>query len=115
MTNNVPTINTNFVHIIAHEIKEDDALDVIAEEAVELAQAALKLKRTHSRTNPTTLSRDDALRALCEEYTDLMLAVDVFNLHNFIWGDSDSIDTNIKLYNGKSERWYKRVKGTLHE
>ena len=46
----------------------------LAEEAAELAQAALKLRRALDGTNPTPLRESEARAALAEERTDVSLA-----------------------------------------
>ena len=45
----------------------------LAEEAAELAQAALKLRRTLDGRNPTPVSTGDASRKLNEEFADVLL------------------------------------------
>ena len=46
-------------------------LEQLAEEATELAKAALKLARVHRRENPTPVTLDDATDDLVEEFTDV--------------------------------------------
>lgn len=45
-------------------------LEQLAEEAVELAKASLKLARVIREENPTPVSREEAFKAMTEEYTD---------------------------------------------
>ena len=45
---------------IAENLSEEDILCQLAEEAAELAQAALKLRRAITGTNPTPASEDEA-------------------------------------------------------
>lgn len=52
----------------------------LAEEASELAQAALKLSRIHRDENPTPISRFEAVDNLKEEFTDLLLVSDILGL-----------------------------------
>ena len=49
----------------------------LAEEAAELAQAALKLRRTLDGRNPTPVSTGDASRKLNEEFADVLLCAAV--------------------------------------
>ena len=46
-------------------------LEQLAEEASELAQAALKLARIYRAENPTPVTEDEAYKNLVEEYTDV--------------------------------------------
>lgn len=46
-------------------------LEQLAEEAAELAQAALKLARIERGENPTPVSKEEAEENLREEYTDV--------------------------------------------
>ena len=48
----------------------------VAEEAAELAQAALKLRRVLDGTNPTPKSRDEAILDFEEEIADVQLYLD---------------------------------------
>ena len=48
-------------------LPETEVLAQLAEEAAELAQAALKLRRVLDGTNPTPLSESEARAALAEE------------------------------------------------
>lgn len=49
----------------------------LAEEATELAQAALKMRRTLDRSNPTPMTTGDASRNLNEEFADVLLCAAV--------------------------------------
>lgn len=55
---------------IAASLSEEDILCQIAEEAAELAQAALKLRRAITGTNPTPVTQEEAIDNLIEEYAD---------------------------------------------
>lgn len=46
-------------------------LEQLAEEATELAKAALKLARIYRAENPTPVTEDKAYKNLIEEYTDV--------------------------------------------
>ena len=46
-------------------------LEQMAEEAAELAQAALKLARIKRGENPTPVTEEEAWKHLVEEYTDV--------------------------------------------
>lgn len=74
----------------------------VAEEAVELAHAALKYLRTQNGTNPTPVTEKEAMEKVMEEICDLYNALEVLKL-----------DVNLK-YEGirkkKLARWVERIK-----
>lgn len=51
---------------------EAEVLAQLAEEAAELAQAALKLRRVVDGRNPTPVTEQEARQNLMEEYTDVV-------------------------------------------
>ena len=53
----------------------EDILCQLAEECSELAQAALKLRRTMSVTNPARKTRAEAFDALIEETADVLVCL----------------------------------------
>lgn len=89
----------------------DDVLDVIKEEAAELIQAASKVQRAHSSTNPTDISIDDAYRMIREEYTDMCLAINVLNEMNRANGEpcTSMVYYNRHIAKQKAKRWLKRI------
>lgn len=52
----------------------------LAEEAAELAQAALKVARVLRNENPTPIEFEEALDGLRSEYTDVAVCADVVDL-----------------------------------
>ena len=58
-------------------LPQTELLAMLAEEAAELSQAALKLRRVLDGTNPTPVSYDEAKRSLVEEAADTMLCMRV--------------------------------------
>lgn len=77
-----------------------DALEQLAEEAAELAQAALKeIRAEHLNRNPTPLSAKQARENLQEEADDVMMLLELFGL-------VETIDTS---ENPKWERWLERL------
>lgn len=83
-----------------------EILAQMAEEASELAQAALKLRRAISGKNPTPKSIAECRKALLEEYADVLTCVRVFDEYeeDFFRGAEDVSDE-------KYERWIKRLEG----
>ena len=99
---------------IAENLSDEDILCQIAEEAAELAQAALKLRRAITQTNPTPMSMEDAEKNLIEEYGDSVVAcVAYFMKHDFI--DRKYAD-ELEHSNAKCSRWAQRIKeGKKHD
>lgn len=89
-------------HAIARiltDVPLNDIYSELAEEASELAQAALKMCRIGSATNPTDKTYEQARQDLVEEYTDVLnIAMRVLDIQpDWLIGD-------YKLY-----RWCKRL------
>ena len=72
----------------------------LAEEATELAQAALKLRRTLDGRNPTPVSTGDASRKLNEEFADVLLCAAVLGF------DREEI---ARILREKAARWSTRL------
>ena len=74
---------------IRDRVPQSIILDQLAEEAAELAQAALKLKRTMSRDNPTTVTAAEASDRLLEEIADVIVCMN--QLEGLDWRVIDTI------------------------
>lgn len=93
---------------IAENLSDEDILCQIAEEAAELAQAALKLRRAITKTNPTPVAVEKAADNLIEEYGDTVVAcVTYFMKHDLI--DRKYVDV-LEKSNTKYSRWAQRIK-----
>ena len=57
--------------MMIEKIGEPAMLEQLAEEAAELAQAALKCARIERGENPTPVTESEAYKNLVEEYTDV--------------------------------------------
>ena len=81
----------------------DEIMAQLAEEAAELAQAALKLRRVDSKTNPTPLTFFDAFENLLGETADVMACLHVAGLkmEPTLW--QPRIDQNLA-------RWAQRLR-----
>lgn len=75
----------------------------LAEEACELAQAAMKGFRKYSVDNPTPVSSDEVLQMLREEAADIMICLDALGVDI----TSSEVMTN---YFQKLDRWVERLK-----
>ena len=89
-------------HAIADKIGTEEVLCQLAEEAAELAQAALKLRRVMDGTNPSPISMDYAVGNLNEELGDVLVCVSEL---------SDIVDIGAILDNAeiKLKRWRRRI------
>ena len=69
------------MNIIKKEIPVTELLAGLAEEASELAQAALKLRRVFDKTNPTPMKEEEAIEHLWEEIADVKLYVSMLDVN----------------------------------
>ena len=88
---------------IAKKLTKAAALEQMAEEAAELAQAALKLARILREENPTPVTEDAAELALQEEHCDVRVCARVLDEHLCL------LSGTTWLENQKMERWLKRL------
>lgn len=79
-----------------------ELLAQLAEEAAELSQAALKLRRAMTGYNPTPVTVAEAHANLIEEAADVNLAI------SFLLGDN-SISEIEEIKQRKLKRWLKRL------
>lgn len=83
---------------IVKKLGEAEVLAQLAEEAAELAQAALKLRRALDEKNPTPKTEEECRRNLAEEYNDVILCAVQLGLE---------VDASAAMY--KIRRWQKRL------
>ena len=88
--------------MIKGKIPVTELLAGLAEEASELAQAALKYRRTLDGTNPTPMKQDEAYENLCEEVADVRLYMKVLSLPNSYISS---------IMEQKMKRWENRLHG----
>lgn len=104
------------IEYIASKLSREDILCQLAEEASELSQAALKLRRAITGTNPTPVSKSKATDDLFEELADVAVAEEAYFA---------SISDNYRQREGleglvgciakdKGERWVQRLKDTAN-
>lgn len=82
----------------------EEIMTQLAEEAAELAQAALKYRRTLSNANPTPITRREAEKKLLEEIADVKLCLHVSGFEAV----RHKIEVN-RTISAKAERWLKRL------
>lgn len=83
-------------------------LEQLAEEAAEVAQAALKMARIIRGENPTPKTHMEARAALEEELADFRVCVEVMDRSDVIF-DMEIIKN---LSEVKMKRWLDRLEGT---
>jgi len=90
---------------IKKSLPTDEVLAQLAEEATELAHAALKLRRARDGRNPTPVTVQQAWDNLTEEVVDVSLCLSVLGLCK-VDPDGD------ERYHRKMERWANRLQDT---
>lgn len=83
-------------------LPREELLCQLAEEASELAQAALKLRRVTDGTNPTPVTYDNALGDVYEEAADVILCLQLCGIDISSSIVNNTIDRKIK-------RWQTRL------
>lgn len=89
--------------LISNEINRSALYEHLAEEASELAQAALKVARIQRGENPCGTEIEEALDNMVEEFTDVMLVSDIIGY-----------ETNETIYAYKLNRWVDRILAKQH-
>lgn len=85
---------------VAGHLSYRAALEGLAEECCELAQAALKLVRAMDGENPTPVSGKKCADKLEEEAGDVQMLLELLNL----------VEDGTTAHNPKWERWAKRIR-----
>lgn len=92
-----------YIDKLIYAVSEPVRLRVLAEEAAELAQAALKFARVNDELNPTAASDYEAFKNLVEEVSDVVLCMKVLQVEESPW-----------TMEYKAKRWCERL-GLLDE
>lgn len=96
------------INVIKAKVGEEELLAQLAEEAIELAHAALKLRRVISGKNPTPVKYDDALENFLEEVADVDLVLAVLDIGE----DTEEILARMRV---KLARWEARLCATTSD
>lgn len=104
----------NNLEYIAANLSDEDILCQIAEEASELAKAALKLRRAITGTNPTPMTVKEAVDNFTEEYGDTVVAMTAYFMkHGMI---DRKVRDILEQINPKYSHWAQRIKdGKKHD
>lgn len=93
------------IDLIREKVPHSELLAQLAEEASELAQAALKYRRACDGTNPTPVSMGQAFSDLQEEVADVLLLLQVLRLDGAVY-----IRDYHKIMGAKTTRWVTRLR-----
>lgn len=94
--------------LIVQKLGARERLEVLAEEAAELSQAALKMIRAYKMggaVNPTPITSNEALENLFEEVADVELAEEALGMYYMNRRRIEEIKQE------KRSRWIERLKG----
>lgn len=92
------------VEQVRDALSQEELLCQLAEEASELAQAALKLRRVYDGTNPTPKKRSEAFDNLLEEIADVYLVSVVLDIPG-----GRRFAEIMRIATAKAERWASRL------
>lgn len=93
----------NAYAVIWEHLSQAELLAMLAEEATELAHAALKLRRVYDGNNPTPVTQSEAIANLKEEIADVKLIISVLGF------DQNRMETSM-IQGEKLARWINRLK-----
>lgn len=96
------------IEYIRSQLSNPELLAGLAEEATELAHAALKLRRVMDGTNHTPVCYDEAYANLKEEIGDVLLCLEVFGISTSTEAYRPGMDEKLK-------RWVDRLKNRRAE
>lgn len=97
----------NYLEIVRGKLSDPELLAQMAEEAAELAQAALKMRRVIDGTNPTPVTFQQAHDNLLEEISDVETCVAAL-----LYNTPTAVKVRADLRAQKLERWAGRLLGT---
>ncbi len=94
----------NYIDFVRAELGEVEILSQLAEEASELAQAALKMRRVLDGKNPTPVTVEKAEENLFEEISDVLTCISLLDCVT-----DESLEKFNEIHERKMERWAKRI------
>ena len=95
------------IQYIRQHVSIGSMMQALAEEACEVAQAAIKINRTMSKDNPTPMTIDEAVDNLTEEIEDVVNVLEVARILTDFDPDKEA--------NEKMARWVQRIKAAKGE
>lgn len=97
----------NYLEVVRAKLSDPELLAQLAEEAAELAQAALKMRRVIDGTNPTPVTFQKAHDNLLEEICDVETCVAAL-----LYNTPTAVKVRADMRAVKLERWAGRLLGT---
>lgn len=94
----------NYLEVVRAKLSDPELLAQLAEEAAELAQAALKMRRVMDGTNPTPVTAQQAHNNLLEEICDVETCVAAL-----LYNTPTAVKVRADLRAEKLERWAERL------
>lgn len=94
----------NKILYVTSQLSVAERLCALAEEATELAKAALKLRRVYDGASPTPIREEDAIDNLREEIADTWLCIKTLGLD-----EEPFVTMYRKTMSDKLERWVNRL------
>lgn len=95
----------NNLRYITENVSRSEILAQLAEEASELSQAALKMRRAEDGKNPTPMSTNDGRLALLQEWADVNLCAMALSETGL---DLGTYETQV-IIESKANRWANRL------
>jgi hypothetical protein len=96
----------SYLDVIRERLSDPELLANLAEEAAELAQAALKMRRVMDGSNPTPVTFQEAHEKLLEEITDVENLVAAL-----LYNTPTAVQARAEIRAVKLERWAERLMG----
>lgn len=96
----------SYLDAVRNRLSDPELLAQLAEEAAELAQAALKMRRVMDGTNPTPVTFQEAHNNLLEEICDVETCVAAL-----LYNTPTAVKVRADLRAQKLERWAGRLLG----
>ena len=94
----------NYLDVVRAKLTDQELLAQLAEEAAELAQAALKMRRVMDGTNPTPVPFQEAHDNILEEICDVETCVAAL-----LYNTPTAVKVRADLRAKKLERWAGRL------
>ena len=99
--------NLSYLDIVRAKLSDPELLAQLAEEAAELAQAAIKMRRVMDGENPTPVTFQEAHNNILEEICDVETCVAAL-----LYNTPTAVKVRADLRAKKLERWAGRLLGT---
>lgn len=96
----------SYLDIVREKLSDPELLAQLAEEAAELAKAALKMRRVMDGANPTPVTFEQAHNNLLEEICDVETCVAAL-----LYNTPTAVQVRAELRAVKLERWAERLMG----